>query len=195
MTTTDWITIAAIIIGPIVAVGITLWIEGRRKVQDAKLMTLRLLLSSRDFPSDPSYQVAIKLVPVEFNKCPDVLSAHREFLECANVDTEEMTDEQLRKVSEKTSVKLTRLLFEMSQAAGLSLRETDIQTGGFGSRGFYYRDSLLQDSQKAMRDVANILWMQTRLLGGEPWEQVTRRDSSEPLDDAAKAPPPVKKKK
>ncbi|WP_061923721.1 DUF6680 family protein [Altererythrobacter epoxidivorans] len=192
MTSSDWITIAAIVIGPIVAVGITLWIEGRRKRQDAKLITLRLLLSSRDFPSDPSYQVAIKLVPVEFNDCPSVLSAHREFLEAANVDTENMSDEQVRKVGENTSVKLTRLLFEMSKAAGLSLRETDIQTGGFGSRGFYYRDNLLQDSQKAMRDVANILWMQTRLLGGETWEQITQQESTEPVEQPEKVAPPAK---
>lgn len=195
MNTSDWITIAAIIIGPIVAVGITLWIEGRRKKQDAKLITLRLLLSSRDFPSDPSYQVAIKLVPVEFNDCPTVLSAHREFLEAANVDTETMSDEQVRRTSENTSVKLTRLLFEMSKASGLSLRETDIQTGGFGSRGFYYRDNLLQDSQKAMRDVANILWMQTRLLGGESWEQITQPVPIEPNEQATKVAPPEKKKK
>ena len=165
--------IAAVILGPIAAVAITLWIEDRRKRHDAKLTTLRLLLASRDFPSDPSYQVAIKLVPIEFNDCADVLTAHREFLETANVDTEGMSDERLKAASDKTAIKVTRLLFEMAKAAGLNIRETDIQTGGFGSRGFFYRDALLQDSQKAMRDVANILWMQTRMLGGETFQQVT----------------------
>lgn len=106
-----------------------------------------------------------------------------------------MSDEQVRRTSENTSVKLTRLLFEMSKASGLSLRETDIQTGGFGSRGFYYRDNLLQDSQKAMRDVANILWMQTRLLGGESWEQITQPVPIEPNEQATKVAPPEKKKK
>ena len=172
MSATDWINIAAIVIGPIVAVAITLWIEGRRKSHDAKLTTLRLLLASRDFPSDPSYQVAIKLVPVEFNDCPAVLSAHREFLEAANVDTEGFSEDRVKAASERTAIKVTRLLFEMSKAAGLNIRETDIQTGGFGSRGFFYRDNLVQDSQRAMRDIANILWMQTRMLGGESFQQV-----------------------
>lgn len=176
MTTTEWINIAAIVIGPIVAVGITLWIEGRRKAHDAKLTTLRLLLASRDFPSDPSYQVAIKLVPVEFNDCPAVLTAHREFLEAANVNTDGMSEERAKAVYDNTAIKVTRLLFEMAKAAGLSIRETDIQTGGYGSRGFFYRDALLQDSQRAMRDIASILWMQTRMLGGATFEQVT--DSS-----------------
>ena len=173
MTPSDWITVAGIVIGPIAAVGITLWIEGRRKKHDAKLTTLRLLLASRDFPSDPSYQVAIKLIPIEFNDCSSVLAAHREFLEAANIDTDGFSDEKLKAASDNISIKVTRLLFEMAKASGLRIRETDIQTGAFGSRGFFYRDALLQDSQKAMRDVANILWMQTRMLGGETFERVT----------------------
>lgn len=173
MKPSELINLAAIVIGPIVAVCISLWMEGRRKSHDAKLTTLRLLLASRDFPSDPAYQVAIKLVPVEFNGCPTVLSAHREFLEAANVETKGFGDDRLKTISDKTGIKLTRLLFEMSKASGLNIRETDIQTGGFGSRGFFYRDALVQDSQKAMRDVANILWMQTRMLGGETFDQVT----------------------
>ena len=194
MTASDWITTLAIIIGPIVAVAITLWIETRRKSHDAKLTTLRALLASRDFPSDPSYQVAITLVPVEFNGCPAVLTAHREFLETANVDTQGMTDEQLKGASDKTNVKLTRLLFEMAKATDLNIRETDIQTGAFGSRGFYERDALLQDSQRAMRDVANILWMQTRMLGGETFDQVTSQPQGNTVPPKDKAKKIEKKK-
>ena len=182
MTTTEWITVAAIVIGPIIAVAITLWIEGRRKSHDAKLTTLRALLASRDFPSDPAYQVAIKLVPLEFNDCSSVLSAHREFLEAANVDTDGLSDAKVKAITENTNIKLTRLLFEMAKACGLKIRETDIQTGAFGSRGFYYRDALLQDSQKAMRDVANILWMQTRMLGGATFDQVTAPAQTPSID-------------
>jgi hypothetical protein len=180
MTTTDWLTIAAIVLGPVIAVGITHWIEKRRKRDEAKLITLRILLSTRDLPSDPSYQVAIKLVPIEFNDCQKVLVAHREFLEAANVNTDGKSDDQIRAISENTSVKLTRLIFEMSRAAGLDLRETDIQTGTFGTRGFFYRDLLVQDSQKAMRDIANVLWMQTRLLKGDPWDQITAQPTEQP---------------
>ena len=194
MTTNDWLTIAAIVIGPIAAVGITLWIENRRKIHEAKLVTLRILMSTRDLPSDPSYQIAVKLIPIEFNDCPSVLSAHREFLEATNVESDGKTRDQQKIIGDHISVKLTRLLFEMSKAAGLQIRETDIQTGSFGTRGFFYRDELLQDSQRAMRDVANILWMQTRLLGGEPWDEVTARvPEATESDPAAKID--LKKKK
>jgi hypothetical protein len=172
VTTADWINVAAIILSPIIAVGITLWIGDRGKRQDSKLAVLRILLTTRDLPSDPSYQFAVKLIPVEFNDCVAVLSAHREFLEAANVNPDKKSDEEARKIAEHTYLKLVRLLFEMSKASGLKIRETDIQTGNFGTRGFFNRDALLQDSQRAMRDVANILWTQTRLLGGESWDHI-----------------------
>ena len=193
MTTIEWLTIVAILVGPIVAVGITLWIEDRRKKHEAKLITLRILMSTRDLPSDPSYQIAVKLVPIEFHGCSAVIDGHREFLEATNADTEGKTPEQLRAINDRISVKLTRLLFEMSRAAGLKIRETDIQTGSFGTRGFFYRDEIMQDSQRAMRDVANILWMQTRLLAGETWEQITACPSSAETEGAT--PPKIESKK
>ena len=173
MTITDWLTITAILLGPIVAVVITLWIEERRKRHDAKLVTLRILLSTRDLPSDPGYQFAIKLVPVEFNDCASVLVAHREFLEAANVSIDGKSESETKIIADTTSVKLVRLLFEMSKSAGLNIRETDIQTGNFGTRGFFYRDALLQDSQKAMRDIANNLFFQSRIVAGA---QVTNEE-------------------
>lgn len=179
----EWLTLLAIVIGPIFAVAITLWIEDRRKKQDAKLLTLRMLLTTRDMPSDPGFQVGIKLVPVEFNDRAEVLTAHREFLIASSVDPEGKTEEQVRTITTNTSLKLTRLIFEMSKAAGLNIRETDIQSGTFGTRGFVFRDLLFQDSQRAMRDIANILLAQTRLMSGETPEQVFGQNPSGILSD------------
>ena len=184
----ELLTLLGIIIGPIAAVMISLWIEERRKKNEAKLITLRLLLTTRDLPSDPTYQVAVKLVPVEFNDSPAVLVAHREFLEAANASTDGRSDDEIKAISDRTSVKLVRLLYEMSQAAGLKLRETDIQTGAFGTRGFFYRDALLQDSQRAMRDVANILWMQTRMMAGETFDEVVAQPSGDNEPPAVSSP-------
>ena len=161
MTPSEIINLIAIVVGPIVAVAITLWIEDRRKGRDSKIIVLRMLLSTRHLPSDPGYSVAIQLVPVEFNGCPRVLQAHREFLDAANVQLDGKNDEQ---IGRNTRTKLVRMIYEMAGAVGLKLRETDIDTGSFGTKGFYERDGLLLDSQKAMRDVATILHLQSRLM-------------------------------
>jgi hypothetical protein len=165
VTTGEIINLIAIVAGPIVAVAITLWIEDRRKGRDSKIIVLRMLLSTRHLPSDPGYSVAVQLVPVEFNKCPNVLRAHQEFLSAANIPLDGKNDEQ---IGRNTRTKLVRMIYEMAIAVGLKLRETDIDTGSFGTKGFYERDGLLLDSQKAMRDVATILHLQSRLMVNAP---------------------------
>lgn len=164
MTTNEIITLMAIVVGPILAVAITLWIEERRKRREAKTTVLRMLLATRHLPSDPGYQVAIQLVPVEYNSCPGVIKAHEEFLAAANLPTDGKNDEQIART---TRTKLIRMIFEMSRAVGLNIRETDIDTGSFGSRGFFERDAILQDSQRAMREIAEVLKVQTRIMMGE----------------------------
>lgn len=81
MTLNDWLTLAAIIVGPLVAVGITLWIEARRRERDSRVIVLRQLMVSRHLPGDPLYSAAVNLVPVEFNYDPGVMAAYKEYQE------------------------------------------------------------------------------------------------------------------
>ena len=164
MTTLEVLNITALVAGPVVAVAITLWIEERRKARESKTTVLRMLLATRHLPSDPGYQVAIQLVPMEFNRSADVLKAHQEFLAAANVPLDGRNDEQ---IGRNTRTKLVRMIFEITKAVGLKIRETDIDAGSFGSKGFYDRDAILLDSQRAMRDVAEVLKLQTRIMMGE----------------------------
>ena len=60
----EWLTLAAILIGPIVAVIITLATEARRRTREQQTQTLRMLLSTRHLPSDPAYSTAINMIPI-----------------------------------------------------------------------------------------------------------------------------------
>ena len=64
-----------------------------------------------------------------------------------------------------------------------NIAETDIQTTAYAADGWITRDNLAIDSQKAMRNIADILWIQTRLLGGESWDQITKPADPEPLSE------------
>jgi hypothetical protein len=70
----DWLTLAAILLGPIVAVAITLWIEGRRRQRDTRMIVLRQLMATRHLPGDPMYSAAVNLIPVEFNDEAEVMT-------------------------------------------------------------------------------------------------------------------------
>ena len=166
----EWLTLIGIIVGPIIAVVISLWVEARRRDREQKTIILRLLLTTRHLVGDPGYSAAINLIPIEFAGKNSVQTAYREYIEAANSD---ITDENRQKVAERTAVKQTKLIFAIARAMKFNIAETDIQTTAYAADGWIKRDNTALDSQKAMRDIANILWMQTRLLGGETWEQIT----------------------
>ena len=157
------LTLLGIIIGPITAVLISLWIDGRRKARDQKLTILRMLIASRHLPADPAFFTAVNLVPIEFSESRKVLEAYKEFIVATNARVD---GENNNEVNQNTNIKTVRLIYEVARDLGFPLRETDLQTEGYVSQGFGTRDGLLLDSQRAMRDVAIQLSIQTRLLAG-----------------------------
>ena len=177
MSTNEILTLIAVIVGPITAVAITLWVDGRRRDREQKVIVLRLLLATRHLPADPSFLAAINLIPVEFSEHRDVIKAYNEFIEATKPRLDGINDEAILRNS---STKLTRLVYEVSRSLGFKLRETDIQTSAYASDGWIRRDNLAQDSQQAMRDIANILWLQTRLLSGETWDQIQASKNDAP---------------
>ncbi|QCB53833.1 hypothetical protein E5675_04895 [Sphingopyxis sp. PAMC25046] len=169
MSTAELISLAAILIGPIAAVLISVWLTNNKQERDQRLIVLRMLLSTRHLPSDPGFSVAINLVPVEFNKSPKVMAAYREFIHAVQ-NPENAAPET--PALQSTAIKTTKLIFEIVRDLGFNIQESDIQHAGYAASGFIERDNLFLDSQRAMRNVADILWIQTRLLAGESWESI-----------------------
>lgn len=176
----EWLTLVGIILGPIVAVLISIWLEGRRRDYDQKLIILRLLLTTRHLVGDPNYSAAINLIPVEFAGEHAVQTAYREFIEAAHAD---VTEENRQKAHERTVTKQTKLIYAIARSMKFNIAETDIQTAAYASEGWIQRDNLALDSQKAMRDIANILWTQTRLAAGESWDEILGKPAPEILGD------------
>lgn len=81
----------AAFVGPVVAVGITLWLQGRDRSRDRKELLLRQMVATRLNPADPVFNVAIALIPVEFRHEQTVLTAHKDFLAGAGRTAERPT--------------------------------------------------------------------------------------------------------
>ncbi len=159
----EWLTLVGIVLGPILAVLISLWLEGRRRDRDQKIIILRLLLTTRHLVGDPSYSAAINLIPIEFAGNRSVQTAYREFIEAAHAD---ITDENRQKVAERAAVKQTKLIYAIAKSMKFNIAETDIQTTAYAAEGWIARDNLGLDSQKAMRDIATQLMLQSRIISG-----------------------------
>ena len=143
------------------AVAVTIWSADRNKVKEQRLQVLRMLIATHHLPSDPGYQVAINLIPVEFRGCPAVLSAHREFIDSVYRKLDGVNDEQIQR---DWGIKSVRLVHEVAKVLKYDLRETDLQTISYSSGGWSERERILIDSQKAMRDIATNLMLQSRFL-------------------------------
>lgn len=157
----DWLTLVAIIIGPIAAVCVSLNIEARRRKYEQRLIVLRMLINTRAVPSDPSWSVAINLVPVEFNDNSNIMKAWHSYMEAAKYRP---TPENQRKAEETIRAKQTALIYQILCSLGINLSETDLQTESYIADGYVQRDELYLASLRALPEIAESMKKQEEIL-------------------------------
>ena len=164
----ELLTLLAIMIGPIVAVGITVATESRRHLKNQQTQTLRTLLSTRHLPSDPAYSTAINLIPVDFNGVGPVMYAWQAYIEKIR-----FTPNQGAEVAHEKEIvnKQTKLIFSMMQHLGYKLAESDIDISAYAAQGFVTRDNMNLEAMAAWPRIATALEAQTSWItsqnGGE----------------------------
>ena len=75
--TFEWISLAAILVGPILAVLATRFLDNRRSARDQRLAVFKTLMRTRRTPTVPDHVGALNLVEIEFANDGPVLSAWR----------------------------------------------------------------------------------------------------------------------
>lgn len=166
MAMNDWLTLAALILGPVSAVAITLWIEGQRRRRDSRLLVLRGLIATRHLPGDPMYSTAINLIPVEFNDDDRVISAYKAYQEAVSVDVPNDNPDAAARCNKNVGVKQTKLIFAIMQAMKLRASEADIPVEAYAAKGMTDRDNLWLNSLRGTTRIADALELQTRMLAG-----------------------------
>jgi hypothetical protein len=154
----EWLTLLGIIIGPIVAVIITLVSQSRAQKRERKMNVLRALVATHRMPSDATYLAAINLIKIEFNDKPKVMKAWSTYMTAVKFRP---TEEGKAEHEAELNIFQTKLIFEVMKAVGLRISETDIQTETYVSNGFLIHDALYLDSLKAMRELADAIKAQS----------------------------------
>jgi len=157
----EWVTLAGLVLSPVFAVILTLWVDGRRKQREQRIQVMRMLLTTRHLPGDAVYSVAINLIPIEFNNSRGVMAAWHSYIESVRYTPTPENQEEHQKI---IFSRQTKLIFETMKTIGFKLSETDIQTSAYAADGFIKRDSILIASQLAMPDIANSMRRQTEIL-------------------------------
>ncbi|MBZ5720089.1 MAG: hypothetical protein LAO03_06885 [Acidobacteriia bacterium] len=72
-----WLTIIAIIVGPLLAFAVQQWRDQRRERRSRKIDIVRRLLLTLKVPMAPNHVDAINSIPLEFYSHPEIMSAWR----------------------------------------------------------------------------------------------------------------------
>lgn len=151
-----WLTLAGVVLSPIVAVAITLWIEGRRRDRDGKMVVVRLLIATSHLPSDPNYSTAINLLRVEFANNATVMRAFKEYQQVIRRE-KPVTEVGVARLNEEVRAVQIKLVSATMAAVGMKASEADLAIEGYIADGAVERDNLYLDSLRAQGRIAAAL--------------------------------------
>src|ERR1700722_12817213 len=63
---TDWFTLIAIVVGPVIAIATQLWYQRRKERRDAKLSVFRVLMSLRNAQLSADFVTALNMIDLVF---------------------------------------------------------------------------------------------------------------------------------
>ncbi|MGC1105125.1 MAG: DUF6680 family protein [Candidatus Acidiferrales bacterium] len=122
-----WLTIAAVVVGPILALAAQRVLDNLREEHTRQVRVFRELMITRAQRLSPRHVEALNAVPLEFRKThknKNILGAWKVYLDHLGTDSTKDFVAWVRTGSEK----LVELLYEMSQRVGPKLEKLSIET-------------------------------------------------------------------
>lgn len=154
MTTTDWIMIAAIFLGPIFAVLAAEKIRLSQESRNRKVTLFRSLMSTRASALAPSHVEALNLIDIEFDsknrKEKAVLEAWKLYHAHLNDQSYEDTEAWMK----RTELLLVDLLHAMSLCLGYPFDKAHIKNSSYYPKGY---GEIEMDQIRTRKGLASLL--------------------------------------
>ena len=131
-----WAIVAATGLGPILAVGLTLWRKSVTAKYNRRLHVFRTLMATRRVPISNEHVTAINLVEVDFYKCQKVEEAWNKYK--SHLNDRSTPEDQIWR--DKKETLLSKLLFEIAAVLNFKIPAIDIFKGGYAPAGWEHRD-------------------------------------------------------
>ena len=162
MTISDTLMIAAVILGPIIAVQLQKCIETWREAKGRKLLLFRSLMATRATPVSPEHVQALNMIDIEFygdkqndKTVTDAWKAYLDHLNNGPKDFESPTfQSRLDAWALKSNDYLTDLLFAMSQDLGYTFDKVQLKRGAYYPQG---HADIEQEQMVLRRGLADIV--------------------------------------
>ena len=137
----DWMTIAALLCGPVLAVQAQKWIETAREKRNRRLNVFNRLMATRGAVLSPGHVEALNMIDLEFagrgKKNEAVRTRWKEYLDhlCSLPDDPEQQQQLLPTWTQRKDDLLAELLHDMGAAVGYKFDRVQILRGIYSPRG------------------------------------------------------------
>lgn len=149
----EWLTLLAIVVGPIAAVFVTRWVDARRERHNRRMEIFKTLMRTRRTPMFPEHVGALNLIELEFFKDKDVMDRWRELFRHFGTAHARRQDElvaddtppeergirdqrfYVRLGTERQS-HIAKLLHAMAKALRFKVEQLEIFEGGYTPQGW-----------------------------------------------------------
>jgi len=147
-----WVSVLAILLGPITGVVIARYLDDRRENKSRKWKIFSGLMRTRKMGLSPEHVESLNLVEIEFYDNQDVIVAWRNYLN--ELGTVSNSNESFEAVDQRRSNLLTRLLDEMAKVLKLNITQLEILDGNYIPQGWIDEE---QQSSYIRRQLVKVL--------------------------------------
>jgi hypothetical protein len=177
------ITVIAIVVGPIVAVRLTLRLEESREKLRRKYQTFHALMRTRRFTLSPDHVTALNVIQTEFHDDHHVIAAYKKYIDKLGVPTAaDASQDTIKHVLDERDDAFTELMFEIGKNLGLHFDRRELAKYSYAPQGWVN----VEAEQSGIRQLALELLQGKRPIPVAPFQ---------PDQIAAKFPPPPAVKK
>jgi len=149
---TAWLTMIAILLGPIIAVQLTRFLDDRKTKQDRKLVIYRTLIATRAANLSPGHVEALNTIDIEFNGTSQreqrVREAWKAYLDHLGTKLDSMETWTIRRLD-----LLIELLFAMGQCLGYNFDKTHLKNSVYAPQGHGELESDQAAIRRGFKDV------------------------------------------
>ncbi|MEK7792727.1 MAG: DUF6680 family protein [Pseudomonadota bacterium] len=146
ITIADWLMITAVLLGPIIAVQLTRFLDNKKEERERKLQVFKTLMATRAYPVSWDYVVALNRIDLEFDKdnkkekaVIEAWKAYLDLLGAKSISPEQWT---IKRVD-----LLVELLHKMAQVLDYDFDKTYIKNSSYSP----VAHGNIEEEQKALR--------------------------------------------
>ena len=131
----EWVTVVAILIGPVFAVVVTRYIDERRQKREQQLNVLRSLIKTRKSRLDSEHVAALNLIELEYHSDPNVMKKYSEYMDNLGQKVPEDKPEQDRFFNKRGNL-FAALVQSMGTKFEYKFDKMDLDQGGYFPMGW-----------------------------------------------------------